>query len=218
MEYLFIIFVFVAVTAWWFKHRAARETVSKQDTVDTSPLSEQELVRLQADFEHRLAADSELPDSIRGRDAYIYWNHMCKWFNSLIAAHRYDDEYTKKLRHDWRNYIDLLPRAKTARFLALETDDEAKASTYGQEAELASRSIELIQNAFAAAIGADAIEELRDVRSRDVGAFDRTGQRPMAPMGHHYFPISLSPYIEECQPMLSDLPRSKNGDAPFITK
>ncbi len=209
MEYLFLIFASVAVTAWWFRRRATRETVSERDTADTSPLSEQGLVRLQADFERRLAADSDLPDSIRGRDAYIYWNLMCKWFNSLIATHRYDDEYTKKLRRDWRDYIELLPRAKTARFLALESGGEAKASTYGQEAELASRSIELIQNAFATTIGADAMEELRDVRSRDVGAFDRTGQRPMAPMGHHYFPITLSPYIEECRPIRSDLPRDE---------
>ncbi len=209
MEYLLLIFASVAVTAWWFRRREARETVGERDTADTSPLSEQELIRLQADFEHRLAADSDLPDSIRGRDAYIYWNLMCKWFNSLIAVHRYDDEYTKKIRRDWRDYIELLPRAKTARFLALETDDKAKASTYGQEAELASRSIELIQNAFSAAIGADAIEELRNVRNREVGAFDRTGQRPMAPMGQHYFPISLSPYIEECRPIRSDLPRDQ---------
>lgn len=201
LEYLLLIFASVAVTVWWFRFRA--------DTAGTSPLSEQELVRLQADFERRIAADRDLPDSIRGRDAYIYWNLMCKWFNRLIAAHRYDDEYTKKLRHDWRNYIELLPQAKTARFLALETNDEAKASTYDQEAELTSRSIELIQNAFAVAIGADAIEELRDVRNRDVDAFDRTGKRPMAPMGHRYLPISLSPYIEECRPIRSDLPRDE---------
>ena len=209
LEYILLIFASVAVTVWWFKFRAARETVSELDTAGTSPVSEQALVRLQADFELRLATDCDLPDSIRGRDAYLYWNLMCKWFNRLIAAHRYDDEYTKRLRRDWRDYIELLPRAKTARFLALEIDDEAKASTYDQEAELASRSIELIQNAFAAAIGADAIEELRDVRNRDVNAFDRTGKRPLAPMGHHYFPISLSPYYEECRPIRSDLPRDE---------
>lgn len=131
---------------------------------------------------------------------------MRKWFDRLIAANRYDDEYAKKLQRDWRDYIELLPRAKTARFLALETDDKAKASAYNQEAELASRSVELIQNAFVAAIGAEAIEELRDVRSRDANAFDRSGTRPMAPMEHLYFLISFSPYIEECRPTRSDPP------------
>lgn len=206
LEYILLIFASVAVTVWWFRFRSTPKAVSDPDTADASPLSVRELARVQTDFERRLAADCDLPDSIRGRDAYIYWNLMRKWFDRLIAANRYDDEYAKKLQRDWRDYIELLPRAKTARFLALETDDKAKASAYDQEAELASRSVEIIQNAFAAAIGAEAIEELRDVRSRDANAFDRSGTRPMAPMGHLYFPISIRPYIEECRPIRSDLP------------
>lgn len=205
LEYILLIFVSVAVTVWWFMFRAARKNGTGQDTADASPLSVQELVRLQMDFERRLADDCDLPDSIRGRDAYIYWNLMRKWFDRLIAANRYDDEYTKKLQRDWCDYIELLPRAKTARFLAMEADNKAKASVYDHKAESASRSIEVIQNAFAAAIGTEAIEELRDVRSRDYDAFDRTGRRPMAPMGHHYFPVSIRPYTEECRPKHSDL-------------
>ena len=206
LEYVLLIFASVALTVWWFRFRAARKTVSEPDTADASPLSVQELAQLQVDFERRLADDWDLPDSIRGRDAYIYWNLMRKWFDRLIATNRYDDEYAKKLQRDWREYIELLPRARTARFLALETDDKAKASAYDQEAALASRSVELIQNAFAAAIGAEATDELRDVRSRDADAFDRSGTRPMAPLGHLYFPVSISPYIEECRPKRSDLP------------
>ena len=205
LEYILLIFVSVAVTVWWFRFRAARKNGTGPDTADASPLSVQELARLQMDFERRLADDCDLPDSIRGRDAYIYWNLMRKWFDRLIAANRYDDEYAKKLQRDWCDYIELLPRAKTARFLAMEADNKAKASVYDHEAESASRSIEVIQNAFAAAIGTEAIEELRDVRSRDYDAFDRTGRRPMAPMGHHYFPVSIRPYTEECRPKHSDL-------------
>ena len=204
LEYILLIFASVAVTVWWFRFRATRKVVSDPDTADASPLSVQELARVQTDFERRIAADCDLPDGIRGRDAYIYWNLMRKWFDRLIAANRYDDEYARKLQRDWRDYIELLPRAKTARFLALETGDKAKASAYDQEAELASLSVEIIQNAFAAAIRAEAIEELRDVRSRGADAFDRSGTRPMAPMGHLYFPISIRPYIEECRPILSD--------------
>lgn len=199
LEYL-IIFTTVAIAFWWFRFHARRKTASAPETAGTSPLSEQELARLQTDFERRLANDFDLPDGIRGREAYIYWNLMRNWFDRLIAANRYDDEYAKKLRHDWCEYIQLLPRAKTVRFLALETNDEAKASIYDQEAESASRSIELIQNAFAAAIGPEAMEELQEIRSRDTDAFDRSGRRPIAPTGHHYFPVSISPYIEECQP------------------
>jgi len=190
VEYLFI-FAVVAIAVWWFSFRVDRNTAG------TNALTEQELARLQMDFERRLANECDLPDGIRGRDAYIYWNLMCNWFDKLIAANRYDDEYTKKLRSDWYEYIQLLPQAKSARFLALETSNEVKASDYDQEAGSASRSIELIQNAFAAAIGADAIDQLLEIRSRDADAFDRSGRRPIAPIGHHYFPVSINPYIEE---------------------
>jgi len=200
VEYLLLMFAAVAIVVWWFRFRAGCKTDSDLNTAGKSPLSEEELARLQADFERRLANDYDLPDGIRGRDAYIYWNLMRTWFDRLIAANRYDDEYAKKLRHDWCEYIQLLPQAKTARFLALETNDYAKASAYDQEAESASQSIELIQNAFAAAIGAEAMDELREIRNKDADAFDRSGRRPMAPTGHHYFPVSISPYIEECQP------------------
>lgn len=199
MEILLLIFAAVAIAIWWLRFRAGR-TASGPNTAGASSLSEPELARLQANFERRLASDCDLPDGIRGRDAYMYWNLMRNWFDRLIAANRYDDEYATKLRNDWFEYIQLLPRAKTARFLALETNNEAKVVTYDQEAETASRSIESIQNAFAAAIGAEAMEELREVRRRDADAFDRSGRGPMAPMGHHYFPVSICPYIEECQP------------------
>ncbi|WP_035383742.1 hypothetical protein [Ferriphaselus sp. R-1] len=198
MEYLLLLFATIAIAAWWLMIRAGRKTAVAP--IQQSSLSEQELVRLQADFERRLAYDCDLPDSIHGRDAYMYWNLMRNWFDKLIAENRYDDEYAKKIRLDWCEYVQLLPRENTARFLALETNDEAKAQTYAQEAESASRSIELIQNAFAAAIGSEALEVLREIRSRDADAFDRSGRRPVAPTGHHYFPVSISPYIEECQP------------------
>ena len=200
MEYILLIFATVAVTFWWLKFRSGRKTDSDLNSAGRSPPSEQELVLLQADFERRLTNDCELPDGIRGRDAYIYWNLMRNWFDKLIAANRYDDRYSKKLRHDWSEYIQLLPQIKTARFLAMETNEEAKASAYHQETKSALRSIEHIQNAFAAAIGSEATEQLREIRSRDADAFDRSGRRPMAPTGHHYFPVSISPYSEECQP------------------
>jgi hypothetical protein len=202
VEYL-LIFAVLAIAVWYFRFRLDRKTASDSNTVATSPISQQELTRLQTNFERRLANECDLPDGIRGRDAFIYWNLMSNWFDRLIAANRYDDGYANKLRRDWCEYIQLLPKAKSARFLALETSNEVKASDYDQEAGSASRSIELIQNAFAAAIGADAIEQLLEIRSRDADAFDRSGRRPIAPIGHHYFPVSINPYIEEYRPKSS---------------
>lgn len=204
MEYLLVIFAVLVLTVWWLKSRSSRNTTSTSTKVVTNTLSELELTRLQMNFEQRLASGGDLPDGIRGKDAYIYWNLMRNWFEKLIAANRYDDEHANKLRRDWCDYIQLLPRVKTAQFLARETNNKAKAATYEQDAESALRSIELIQHAFALAIGAEAMEELREVRGKSPNAFDRSGRRPMAPDGHYYFPVSISPYKEECLPKPSD--------------
>lgn len=201
MQYLFLILAIVAIAVWWlgFRERSKNSVTPKIQ----SSISERDLILLQADFERRLENDYDLPDGIRGRDAYIYWNIMRIWFDQLIAANRFNDEYSKKLRRDWCEYIQLLSRSKTASFLALEENNDAKTQIYGREAESGLRSIEVIQNAFAAAIGPEAVEVLREIRSRDADAFDRSGRRPMAPMGYHYFPVSISPYAEECKPKAS---------------
>ena len=127
------------------------------------------------------------------------------WFNQLNVARRYDDAQVQKIRRDWCDYLELLPRASTSRFLALEADGADKASAHAEEADLASRKIDFIQNAFASAVGPEAMEELRQVRERESDAFDRTGTQPMAPAGHHYFPVSINPYVEKCQPVPSAL-------------
>jgi hypothetical protein len=54
-----------------------------------------------------------------------------------------------------------------------------------------------IEDAFAAAVGNEAIEELRSVRDAPPGAFDRSGRKPMAPIGYRYAPVSFYPYREE---------------------
>lgn len=84
--------------------------------------------------------------------------------------------------------------------MALECEDKTKAAMYDRDVETISKTIEAIQDAFAAAIGREAVEELHNIRSRDADAFDRSGKCPVAPIGHHYSPVSINPYIEECQP------------------
>ncbi len=199
MDYFILIIVGLAVAAWWLKFRLGRKATTASIEAEKSTLSELELAQLQMDFENRLRNDADLPDGIRGRDAYIYWNLMRNWYEKLIAENRYDDEYAKKLRSDWRDYIQLLPRAKSAQFLANQTNDEVRVKTYERDIESALRSIELIQNAFAAAIGVEATEELREVRGKSQNAFDRSGLKPMALDGYYYCPVSLNPYIEECR-------------------
>lgn len=202
MDYLLFIIAAVAVAALWFKARST-SSGSEIKTRETRTLSHDDVIQSQLEFERRLESESDLPDGIRGRDAYIYWNLMRKWFDKLAAEHRYSEETINKLQRDWCTYMELLPQMKSAQFLARELEDQRKAVTYNQEAIQAARSIEAIQDAFAALIGHDATETLHSIRDRAADAFDRTGKRDVAPPGHHYFPVSISPYIEECKPKLA---------------
>ncbi len=201
MDYLVVIIAAIVGTVW-FRLRTKSAAVSSPNASSANTVSDHELAQQQGDFERRLVEEQDLPDSIRGKTAYVYWNLMRNWFSKLSAAHRYDDAKTHKIRQDWCDYIELLPRVSTSRFLSSEAGSTDKASAYAQEADLASRRIDFIQNAFAAAVGPEGIEELRQVRERESDAFDRSGTQPMAPAGHHYFPVSINPYVEKCQPVL----------------
>jgi hypothetical protein len=57
-----------------------------------------------------------------------------------------------------------------------------------------------IEDGVAAAIGKEAVAQLEDIRSRKYDAFDRSGRKTMAPIGYHYFPTSIRPYVEEVVP------------------
>ena len=40
---------------------------------------------------------------------------------------------------------------------------------------------------------------MASVNGAEVFAFDRTGKKPIAPLGYHYFPVSIRPYVEELE-------------------
>jgi hypothetical protein len=199
MQYLIILAVFGAI-AWWFLYGRRREYSGAQANHGPSELTEQELIELQVKFEHQMTDGNDLPNSIRGKDAYIYWGLMRGWYDKLIAAKRYELETARQLRGDWAEYLRLLPELKTTQLLAREARDQGKSSVYEQRLASTLAAVERIQNAFALAIGEDSLKELQEVRGRDANAFDRSGRKPIAPEGYFYSPISLTPYEEECKP------------------
>jgi hypothetical protein len=201
MSYLAIVILLTVGALWWFAVRRSRMSVATTKTIRANAPTDRALAQLQAEFERRMVEEQHLPDGIRGRAAYIYWNLMRNWFNQLNAAGRYDDTQAERVRQDWCEYLKLLRQVCTSRFLALEASSGDKATAHSEEADLGSRRLEFIQDAFAAAIGPEATEELRTVRSAGADAFDRTGKQPMAPNGHRYFPVSINPYVEKCQPV-----------------
>jgi hypothetical protein len=167
-------------------------------SVPAKPLSDEDVDAAQSAFERRLEGDSDLPEAILWGDAYIYWQLMSQWYRALLEKHWSDDKLAAKLRSDWFDYLRCLETLKTGAFLSGKAD--RKRDLYGSEAEQSWRAKVAIEDAFATAIGDEAIQLLRRVRAVNHNAFDRSGKKPMAPDGFYYSPISFSPYVEELKP------------------
>jgi len=166
------------------------------------------LSRTQLNFEERLDKNLDLPDGITGREAYIYRNLMARWFASLIAQSRYNENMARKLRTDWVNYLLLIESASTSSFLSLHASTDLKCQQYEKEFENEKYIITGIEDAFAAQMGGKASVTLQNIRNLDLSRFDRSG-RNLAPDGYFYFPISFNPYIDVLRPKEKDLTTDK---------
>ncbi len=80
MDYLIVIIAAIVGAVWWFGFRTRSASVIAANTTSASTVNDNELAQRQVDFERRLVEEQDLPDGIRGRTAYIYWNLMRNWF------------------------------------------------------------------------------------------------------------------------------------------
>lgn len=166
----------VALFRWMQENEIQRRKQQSEEWEQRRP-SEENVLKAKADFEKRLDENADLPDGIVWRQAYIYRHLMSKWFDSLIAKYRYDEPMSKTLRSDWLSYLDLLKSARTSGYLSAEASDANTREVYGQEASLERKQYVAIEDAFAAAIGNEAMEELQRVRDAPPHAFDRSGRK-----------------------------------------
>jgi len=163
-------------------------------------LTDENVLKAKSDFEMRLDKNADLPDGIGWQKAYIYRQLMSKRFDSLIARYRYDESISANIRSEWLSYMYLLESESKSSYWSFETINVNEKESYEQTASLERKQYVAIEDEFAAAIGNGAIEELRRVREASIGAFDRSGRKPMAPIGYLYVPVSLHPYDEDLKP------------------
>src|SRR6516225_8860886 len=163
-------------------------------------LTDENVLKAKSDFEMRLDKNADLPDGIGWQKAYIYRQLMSKRFDSLIARYRYDESISANIRSEWLSYMYLLESESKSSYWSFETINVNEKESYEQTASLERKQYVAIEDEFAAAIGNEAIEELRRVRDAPIGAFDRSGRKPMAPIGYVYVPVSLHPYDEDLKP------------------
>jgi hypothetical protein len=202
MEQVLLIVCAVAILVyilWRVDQHREHKFKLLSDEYAKKQLSDEAVIKARAEFESRLETEVDLPDGIRWRAAFIYWNLMRQWFASLLASSRYTGA-SDKLKADWVDYMHLMDRRARLNFLSTETDNEQNRKAYDEEGIEVSRKITLIEDAMAAAIGQEAAAQLEIARSRPHDAFDRSGKKPMAPVGLHYFPTSIRPYVEELVP------------------
>jgi hypothetical protein len=78
------------------------------DEWETRRLSGEAVIQAQTEFEQRLEINIDLPDAVRWRAAFIYWQLMRKWFAKLLASSRYNTGISDKLKSDWLDYMQLM--------------------------------------------------------------------------------------------------------------
>jgi hypothetical protein len=134
-------------------------------------LSDEAVIKAQAEFEKRLETNIDLPDAIRWRNAFIYWHLMRNWFATLHTSSRYSGA-SDKIKSDWLEYMALMEERATLGFIFAETEDEERRKASGEELIEVRRKITVIEDAMAAAVGQEAVNQLEAARSAPHGTFD----------------------------------------------
>ena len=187
---LLIVCAIAILLYFWLKVVVTREYAKRR-------VSDEAVIKAQTEFERRLETNINLPDGIRGRDAFIYWHLMRKWFASRHASSRHAATESDKIKSDWLDYMHLMEERAILRFLSLGTENEEKRKAYDEEAIEVSRKITMIEDGMAAAVGQEAVAQLEDARRRPHDAFDRKAD------GFYrlsLFSTSIKPCVEKLVP------------------
>lgn len=183
---IFIAIVFVIIYVTKNKKSAPTQNLFNETLEEEQRnVSEEAVFQAQTRFEKKLSEETEFPDAISGIEIYIYKNLMLPWYNKLAAKSRYDETLIQKLRRDWLDYMEAVEDRSTYNYLWLETqDDEERSERYRADHITAARKVFAIQNAFAAAMGEDAVAELNKTKEMDFMKFSQEGE--LAPKGFEW--------------------------------
>ena len=184
-----LIWVVIIIVAFWLisKHQKTQILTTKEvaSSPSSNEIKEESVFKAQTAFEEKLQ-QTYLPDAIFGRDMYMYKSLIRGWYSKLAGQYRYDEKMTQKLRNDWLAYMTALEDRATYNYLSLETwsEDEKKSDSYREDHVTASKKAFAIEDAFAAAIGGNAVSEVEKARDLGHGSISRQGE--LAPDGFEY--------------------------------
>jgi len=135
--------------------------------------------KVQTSFEKEISQDhyEHLPDSISGREIYIYKKLMRAWYQKLSSKFRYDEKTINKIRKDWVDYIELLKDSSTSHYLWLEAeDDSSEADSLREDHVSSTKKCFLIEDAFSELMGKSEKKEISKTREMPRSAFSRKGE------------------------------------------
>lgn len=180
------------------RKRKDRQAIASAEAEERQS-SEEYVIQRQREFEAEIQQGLEirLPDALNGREVYIYRTLMREWFAKFAARDRYDEPKVKRLRKDWLVYMEALRHRATSRFLRMESTNEQNQARYAHDVQDETMQITAIEDAFAEAIGPDAVTTLSQIRAKDYDSFSRSGE--LAADGYRY--PGYSPRGEPEQPV-----------------
>lgn len=180
------------------RKRKERQAVASAEAEERQSSEEyviQQQQKFEAEIQHGL--EIRLPDALNGREVYIYRTLMREWFAKLTARDRYDEPKVKRLRKDWLVYMEALRHRATNRFLSMESTSEQKQAQYARQVQEETMQIMAIEDAFAEAIGPDAVKTLSQIRAKEYDSFSSSGE--LAADGYRY--LGYSPRGEPEKPI-----------------
>jgi len=169
---------------WFHDRRQKRRAAKRLADMEKRRTSEAYVIERQREFEERVRKDIKdgEPYAVRGCSAHIYRYLMCKWFDKLADQSRHDGLKLRKLRRAWLVYIEALEASKASSYLSVELDHWAEREKYDLQAQEEKAKLAAIQDAFAEAIGPEAVERLRGTRAMRWDTFSDEGELVL--MGH----------------------------------
>lgn len=185
---MFVYLILLICAIWWISKYFHNENLrvkneyraDNQEEEKDMEISDELIFNVQNKFEEHIT-QTYLPDSIGGKEIYIYKQLMKNWYSILNAKFRYDTNTLQRIRKDWLDYLHNLEWEKTYSFLYFETDNEEKQKKHWEDRMNAHNKVISIENAFASIIGQEAVEKMESTRKLDTFSFSKSGD--IAPSG-----------------------------------
>lgn len=189
---IFIGIALIIIVVWWLAKNSNKTEIISIPSQTVEDITEETIFEVQSRLETKLEVEANFPDAIMGYRVYCYKYLMLPWYKNLSSKNRYNEERIRQIRRDWLDYISSLENSATWSYLSMEyfQEDNEKSESYDNKSSMARRKMVAIEDGFAAAVGDDALKQLKQFRimcDKNFRKFGKFGD--IAPEGFEYDPM-----------------------------